>query len=180
MAGGSGLIYRGNVVFLVRGHVALLQLLFTFSPNRSDRLPHARRSPLLTSLFLFILPSLPLPSKADLRRKETSMVCCSANWGAGGYLSVRPNNNNSNNTSPETASAAEAAAAASFAELSLVDATLINKPRAAVFRVVDCDDYTPQPFVGGRLMPNPRPPSGGGGAGERPPGTAGGTGWGKS
>lgn len=114
-----------------------------------------------------------LLSKADLRRQETALVCCSANWGAGGYLSVRPNNNNNNNATrggdsascPEPAAAAEA----DFAELSLVDATLANKPRAAVFRVVDCEGYTPQPFVGGRLMPTPGPPSGGGGAGEQPP-----------
>lgn len=115
------------------------------------------------------------------------MVCCSANWGAGGYLSVRPSSNNNNNNPtrgggsancPEPAAAAEAAAAAAdFAELSLVDATLANKPRAAVFRVVDCEGYTPQPFVGGRLMPTPRPPGGGRGAGKQPPRIAGGKGW---
>lgn len=94
------------------------------------------------------------------------MVCCSANWGAGGYLCVPANKNNISTgggvgagDSPESATAAEGAAAAAAAEsleLSLVDATLVNKPRAAVFRVVYCDGYTPQPFVGGRLMPNPR------------------------
>ena len=129
--------------------------------------------------------SLNLLSKADLTRKETTMVCCSANWGAGGYLSVRPNNNNNNNnnntdpTRGQPATAEEAAAAADFAELSLVDATLANKPRAAVFRVVDCEGYTPQPFVGGRLVRNPGPPSGGGGLGgqRQPPRAVGGKGW---
>lgn len=94
------------------------------------------------------------------------MVCCSANWGAGGYLSVRLNNSNASGgdsaSSPGTAAAAAAAAAGAgtgySAELSLVDATLANKPRAAVFRLVSCDGYTPQPFVGGKLMRNPGPP----------------------
>eukprot|EP00752_Nemacystus_decipiens_P006862 g6164.t1 len=112
--------------------------------------------------------------QADLRRKETTMVCCSANWGAGGYLSIRPNNNNNSTRSDGGANCPEPA---DFAELSLVDATLSNKPRAAVFRVVDCEGYTPQPFVGGRLMRNPGPPSGGGRAGGQPPRISGGEGW---
>lgn len=114
------------------------------------------------------------------------MVCCSANWGAGGYLSVRPSKNNpahggggGSANCPEPAAVEEETAAAlgDLVELSLVDATLANKPRAAVFRVVDCEGYTSQPFVGGRLVRNPPPPGGGRGAGERPPRIAGRTGW---
>lgn len=120
-----------------------------------------------------------------MRRKETTMICCSANWGAGGYLSVRPNANN--NKDSETGSnggassridslpksvggssnsgAARCAPPVERAELTLVDATLANKSRAAVFRVVDCSDYTPQPFAGGKLMRNPTAPEGRGGGG---------------
>ncbi|CAM9503674.1 unnamed protein product [Scytosiphon promiscuus] len=122
--------------------------------------------------------------QTDLRRQQTTMVCCSANWGAGGYLCVRANNNNSNQAggggatcdNPESATAAAGGAeafttagdGAERAELSLVDATLVNKPRAAVFRAINLDGYTPQPFVGGRLMPNPAD-----GAVRRGPGTGG-------
>lgn len=117
------------------------------------------------------LPARLFTSKADLRRERTTLVCCSANWGAGGYLSVRP----ANGGGAGSASGADSAAPpADSAELGLVDATFANKPRAAVFRLVNCDDYTPQPFVGGRLMRNPGPPGGrGGGAGEQPPRNAG-------
>lgn len=136
------------------------------------------------------------------------MVCCSANWGAGGYLSVRPNasgpasasasairtpnvndeggsgaplGGGSNPSSlPLPASAGDARGSgavfpppAEVVELALVDATLANKPRAAVFRLVNCDGYTPQPFIGGKLMRGPGLPEGegarreGGGGGDR-------------
>ncbi|CAB1101591.1 unnamed protein product [Ectocarpus sp. CCAP 1310/34] len=119
--------------------------------------------------------------QADLRGKETTMVCCSANWGAGGYLSSRPNGTSirMGDTTLEGSTAASGGSktnngrdsAAEMAELSLVDATLANRPRAAVFRLVNCDGYTPQPFVGGKLMRNPEPPvgRGSGAGGQLPP-----------
>lgn len=134
------------------------------------------------------------------------MICCSANWGAGGYLSVRsviatststsespslppppPSDTNSYNTSSwdsskshgNNATNALAAAPASSsssgaspqttptvltkAELTLIDATALNKHRAGVFRVINCDGYIAQPYVGGRLM---RPPAGSEGGGR--------------
>lgn len=132
------------------------------------------------------------------------MVCCSANWGAGGYLSVRPNSSGKTGTDavagPASASAVAPPSADSWggsgapteggsnssslplpaslrdargsgvacpppaeaAELVLVDATLANKHRAAVFRMVNCDGYTPQPFIGGKLVRGPVPPEGAG------------------
>lgn len=135
--------------------------------------------------FTATLRRVTLGCQGDLRRKETTLVCCSANWGAGGYLSVRPGANNENNAGvnskppPSTTSAAGASSASGpngsmntssaalppplrIVELGLVDATLANRHRAAVFRVVNCDGYTPQPFIGGRLMRNPAAPGSGG------------------
>lgn len=130
------------------------------------------------------------------------MVCCSANWGAGGYLSVRPNSSgkagadavagptsasavappsadswgssgastgggSSRSSVPLPASAGDARGSDADcppppeeAELVLVDATLANKHRAAVFRLVNCDGYIPQPFIGGKLIRGPVPPEG--------------------
>lgn len=136
-------------------------------------------------------------------RRETTLVCCSANWGAGGYLSVRPGGAKDGHTPASAASEAvrnrnssSGDAMGNFSapresvtagrgggyssafpriherlELTLIDATPENRPRAAVFRVVNCDDYTPQPFVGGKLMRNPKRPDGRPGIG----GDAGGT-----
>lgn len=137
--------------------------------------------------------------QADLKRKETTMICCSANWGAGGYLSIRPNaagpalaapnvdGQGGSNPSPPPLPAPAGDARgngavfpphAEVAELALVDATLANKPRAAVFRLVNCDGYTPQPFIGGKLMRGPGPPEGAGARQEGGGGGGGGGGWG--
>ena len=146
------------------------------------------------------------------------MVCCSANWGAGGYLSVRPNASGTKTGADAVAGPASASAvappfadswggsgapteggsnssslplpasvddargsgavcppSAEGAELVLVDATLANKHRAAVFRLVNCDGYIPQPFIGGKLVRGPVPPEV---AGARREGGDGGGGWG--
>lgn len=143
--------------------------------------------------------------QANLTRRETTLVCFSANWGAGGYLSVRPGGTKDGHT--PASSALEAARNRNGAsgdvmgnfsaprepvtsgrgggyssafprinerlELTLIDATPVNRPRAAVFRVVNCDDYTPQAFVGGRLMRNPKRTEGRPGIGSDAGGTRG-------
>lgn len=93
------------------------------------------------------------------------MICCSANWGAGGYLSKRTvtTKNEHDGDGPTSArcgdavptSAGATSSVVAQAELFLIEATQANRSRAAVFRVVDCDGYIPSPYVGGRLM---RPP----------------------
>lgn len=82
------------------------------------------------------------------------MVCCSANWGAGGYLVAR-HATNSDEDAPGQAGSTTQAPTIGKVELSLVEATLVNRKRAAVFRVVDCDGLIAQPYIGGRLL---RPP----------------------
>lgn len=106
------------------------------------------------------------------------MVCCSANWGAGGYLVARADPPLSVNTSGvqrtfgdasalhgsgEVLDGRELQSVVTRAQLGLMNATMENKPRAARFRVVDCDGYVPQSFVGGKLVRPPKPPDGGNG-----------------
>lgn len=153
--------------------------------------------------FHVVFDSLRAEYQANLMRKETTLVCCSANWGAGGYLAVRPgggghtpasaslgterNRNGAsgdvmgNFSAPRESVTAGRGGGYSSAfpriherlELTLIDATTVNRPRAAVFRVVNCDDYTPQSFVGGRLMRNPKRPDGRPGIGSDAGGTRG-------
>lgn len=93
------------------------------------------------------------------------MVCCSANWGAGGYLIARPLGGGERTPPPVDFgdnAPQDTTSGVTAAELGLVDATIANKPRAAVFRVIDCEGYVAQPYVSGYLMrpPPPPPPSG--------------------
>lgn len=103
------------------------------------------------------------------------MICCSANWGAGAYLSARPiaggertsitptnaNNSTSGTIHPVSASRGNShtlprdGVVVTTAELGLVDVTIANKCRAAVFRVIDCQGYAAQPYIGGRLIQIP-------------------------
>ncbi|CAM9853965.1 unnamed protein product [Choristocarpus tenellus] len=97
----------------------------------------------------------------NMGRAETTLICCSGSWGAGAYLHVKatgvPPPHHSEGGSGYRGGGGRKACPIPRS-LGLCDATAANKARAARFRVVDCEGYVGQTYIGGRMVRPPAPP----------------------